>query len=231
VGVIQNHTRKWSADYAGYRNSGQEQGNGMTQLTLATPVRQIEKDSGKVPGLSHPQQKPHNIQVEGCLHEASQHCHDSPTDQYPRNPDTRSDLVQQQVAGYLKNEVAEKEYSREEPELLASDSQFPVHRQSRKANVDAVEESNHHKNEDERDDPSPHFEDCSRLNYDRSNRRTGSHAHLIVRLARCKMPLPIMQLMTRAVIVERLIARMNGTPQPIDWHSVALGLVMFIVAG
>jgi len=56
-------------------------------------------------------------------------------------------------------ERAEKENSREESELLTRDGQFPVHRQSRKANVDAVDEGNHHQNEDERDDPSPQFAD------------------------------------------------------------------------
>jgi hypothetical protein len=35
---------------------------------------------------------------------------------------TGSDLVPQQVAGYLKNEVAKEENSREESVLLASDS-------------------------------------------------------------------------------------------------------------
>ena len=86
--------------------------------------------------------------------------------------------MQQQVAGYLKNEIAEKENSREESELLTSDGQFPVHRQSRKANVDAVDEGNHHQNEDERDDPSPQFADRPRLNIGWSQCRTGGHAHL-----------------------------------------------------
>jgi hypothetical protein len=37
-----------------------------------------------------------------------------------------------------------------------------------------------------------------------------------------KMPPPMMQLMTRAVIVQRPIARTKGTPHPaIDRHSVA----------
>ena len=59
-----------------------------------------------------------------------------------------------------KLQIAEEEYSRKESVLPAGDSQFPVHRQSGKANVDPVEESDHHNNEDERDDPTPHLADC-----------------------------------------------------------------------
>ena len=68
--------------YAGYRIGGTEQSDGVSKLPLAKPVRQIEHDSGKESGLSHPEQKAHNIQVDSCFHEASQHRHDSPTYQY-----------------------------------------------------------------------------------------------------------------------------------------------------
>src|SRR5215469_15643619 len=126
----------------------------MGQLPSLKPVRQVEQDSRKVSGFSHPEQKPHHVQVGGSLHEASQHCHDSPANQYPRNPDPRSDLVHQKIAGYLKNEITPKEYSRQESELLACDSQVLVHRQRREANIDPVEEGDHHENEDKWDDPS-----------------------------------------------------------------------------
>src|SRR6266542_4765401 len=76
------------------QDGGTEQSAGVSKLPLAKPVRQIEHDSGKESGFSHPQQKAHNKQVDSCFHEASQHRHNSPTDQYPCNPDTRSELVQ-----------------------------------------------------------------------------------------------------------------------------------------
>ncbi len=48
--------------------------------------------------------------------------------------------MQQQIAGNLKEEIPKKEDSGRESKLLAGNGQFLVHRQSRKADVDAVNE-------------------------------------------------------------------------------------------
>jgi len=66
---------------------------------------------------------------------AGQHRHNSPANQYSGDPDSRPDLVQQEVAGDFKEEVAEKENPEEQSVLLATDGQLFVHRQRRKSNV------------------------------------------------------------------------------------------------
>src|SRR5215471_6886782 len=147
----------------------------MSQLPLAEPIRQVKIDSGSVSGLSHPEQKPQDIQLGSCSREARQHCHYSPAKQYPCNPDARSEFVQQQVAGYFKNEVAKKEDSREEPILLAGDSQLLVHDECREPNVDSVEDGIYQENENEGNDPRPHFAKCSLSNCGWSNCWTGCH--------------------------------------------------------
>ena len=60
--------------------------------------------------------------------------------------------MQQKVAWYLEKKIAPKEYARQQPELLARDSQLFVHGQRRKANVDPVNKVNDEQNEDEWDD-------------------------------------------------------------------------------
>ena len=60
--------------------------------------------------------------------------------------------MQQQVTGYLKNEIAEKEDSCEESVLLAADIQFPVHSQRSKSDVVPVEYSDHEQKENKEDD-------------------------------------------------------------------------------
>src|SRR5215813_11782406 len=64
----------------------------------------------------------------GCSGEACKHRDDSPTDQYPSDPNTRTDFVHQQVAGYFKNEVAKEEDSATNPNcwLLTPSSLFMV---------------------------------------------------------------------------------------------------------
>src|SRR5215467_11083193 len=99
----------------------------MGKLSLPKPVRQVQKDSRKISGFSHSQQKTQNIKMGWRCHQARQHCHNSPTDQYPRNPDASANPVQQKIAWYLEKKIAPKEYARKQPELLACDSQRFVH--------------------------------------------------------------------------------------------------------
>jgi hypothetical protein len=113
--------------------------------------------------------------MSGCTREASQYCDDSPTEQYPGNPDTRAELVQEQVAWYFENKVAKEEDSRKESILLAGKRQLLVHSQSREPNVDPINKRNHKKNKDERDDMRPQSADRSRLNYSRGNSCASHH--------------------------------------------------------
>jgi len=81
--------------------------------------------------------------------------------------------MHQKIAGYLKNEIAPKKCSRQQSELLAGDRQVLVHGQSREANIDAVEEGNHHENEDEWDDPSLKLAERTRFEVGGKCRTTG----------------------------------------------------------
>src|SRR5215813_6828270 len=112
----------------------------------------------------------------GCSGEACKHRDDSPTDQYPGDPNTRTDFVHQQVAGYFKNEVAKEEDSRDQSKLLAADSQFLVHGQSGESNIDSVNERDHEENEHERDNPRPQPANCCGFDCAWSKGWTGAHA-------------------------------------------------------
>src|SRR6266700_4018354 len=72
---------------------------------------------------------------------ASQHGHESPGNQNACNPDPAAELVQEQVAGNFKKEIAQKEDPGDQTELLAGNRQLLVHRQRRKPNVDPVEKA------------------------------------------------------------------------------------------
>src|SRR6266568_6211345 len=76
------------------------------------------------------------------VHEAGQRGQNSPGYQDAGNPDASPNLVQQQIAGNFKEEIAKKENPYQQSELLARDGQFLVHRQRRKTNIDPVEKGN-----------------------------------------------------------------------------------------
>src|SRR5262249_49331869 len=101
------------------RTSTVEQRDCMSKLSLREPVRQVKIYTGNKPSLSYTEQEAQDIKMRCCPHKPSQYRHNSPTDQYPRNPDASTELVQEQVARYLKNKIAPKKDARQESELLA----------------------------------------------------------------------------------------------------------------
>src|ERR1700693_2338134 len=94
-------------------------------------------------------------------HEARQYRHHSPANQNSRDPNPRTDLVHQQIAGNLKEEISKKENAEDQSVLLAGYAQFPVHRQRGKPNVDAIKKGNNEKHEDKRKNPHPQFANSS----------------------------------------------------------------------
>ena len=84
------------------------------------------------------------------MDEPSKSGQNSSRDQYPRDPDASSDLVQQEIAGDLEKAVTEKENPGCESELLAGHRQLLVHRQRGEPDVDAVNERDNIENEQER---------------------------------------------------------------------------------
>src|SRR5207247_10269403 len=94
---------------------------------------------------------------------ASQHGHESPRNQNPCNPDAAAELVQKQVAGNFKKEIAQKEDTGDQTELLAGDSQLLVHRQRRKPNVDPVEKADDVQKEKKWENQDTQYTNCSDL--------------------------------------------------------------------
>ena len=144
------------------------------------------------------------------VHEAGQHRHNSPAKQYSGDPDPRSDLVQQQIAGDFKDRVAEKENPKDQSELLACDSQLSVHRQRRKPNVDSVEKGNDEKQEDKGKNPDPHFPNGSGRDGHRTVVCLDIQDHLSVRLPPFKKVSPVSLVEGVVKVAETL--RLEATP-------------------
>src|SRR6267143_6960982 len=117
--MIENEARRRGADDVGDGIRRKKQRDRMTQLALSKPVRQIQEDSRKIPSLRDAKEKPRHIQVHCGLHKAGENRHESPADQYSRNPDTRAEPVEQQVARYLEQDVPWEKHRGDEAVLLA----------------------------------------------------------------------------------------------------------------
>ena len=86
-------------------------------------------------------------------------------DQDASDPNTCSNLVKDEIARDLKQEVAPEENSGGESELLARDRQFAIHSQRRKPQVDSVNESNDIERKEERQQSDPEFPDRCRFDW------------------------------------------------------------------
>src|SRR5712692_8241973 len=146
--VVQNHTGKRSAQDTGNRQSGHKKSDCVRSLLLTKPIGQIQNDSRKKPSFGYSEQKTNDVKLSDALHETGGHSHNAPAEQNAGDPDACSDLMQQEIARNFKDDIADEENPGYEPKLLAGDSQFLVHRQGGKPNVDAVEKGHDVKNEE-----------------------------------------------------------------------------------
>ena len=173
--VIENKTRNGTAQDAGERDADQYEGNGLCLFALAEPITQVENHAGEISCFGEAQRKAGGIELMGGLHKARQRRNDAPCDEDARDPDARADAVKDEVAGDLKQEVAPKENSSRKSKLLAADGQFPIHRQSRKAQVDSVDESDDVERKQERQKPNLDFTDGSGLLQARNSAKAADH--------------------------------------------------------
>src|SRR5262249_24418086 len=151
VSMVQNQARERESHDRRNRQRGHEQGDRLGLFSLAKPVGEIQDDAGEESSFSHTEKEAQHVDVDHPLRKAVQHGNNSPTNQNPCNPDAWSNLVQHQVAGYFKEEIAEEEYSKEQSKLLAGDCQLLVHRQGCNTDVDPVKISNDVQDENVRD--------------------------------------------------------------------------------
>src|SRR5438093_2445059 len=121
--MIQDETGNRSAQDRSDGYANHEERKGTRLFALGKPVREVQNESREIAGFSQPQHKARNVKLLHRMDEARQHGHKSPSKQDSGDPDARSDLVQQQIAGDFKKEVAKEENPENESELLAADGQ------------------------------------------------------------------------------------------------------------
>ena len=178
--MIQDETRNRSAQDRSDGYADHEERKGTRLFALGKPVREVQNDSREIPGFSQPQHKARNVKLLHRMDEARQHSHKSPSKQDSGDPDARSDLVQQQIAGDFKKEVAKKENPENESELLAADGQLFVHCERGKPNVVAINECNDEKHKNKWENPEAYFLDSSGADGHRVSSCFNGHNHLAV---------------------------------------------------
>src|SRR5947209_3927015 len=122
--MIEYPPRDGSADDVGDGIRREKQRDCVTQLALPKPVRQVQQDSRKIPGLRHTKKKARDVQMRCGLHEPSKNRHQAPADQDARDPAARAKSVEEQIAGYLEHDVPGEKHRRDETVLLAVNAEL-----------------------------------------------------------------------------------------------------------
>ena len=140
VDVIEDQSRDRRAEDVRDRLRADEARHRLRLFLLAEPVGQIQQHAWKESGFSEPEEESGHDELLDVLHEPRADGDDAPRDQNARDPDTRADPVEHEIAWNLEDEVAEEEDPDGKAVLRARDPEILVHRQRREPDVDPIQE-------------------------------------------------------------------------------------------
>src|SRR5258708_33628181 len=121
------------------------------------PFSEVVNDSRKKSCFSDAEEKSKCVEVNRCPHEAHRRCDDSPRDDDSRDPASRANANQNEIARNLEDGVAEKKYSGTQAECCRAELQVAVHLQTCERDIRAVEKIEEVENEQERDEAQTHL--------------------------------------------------------------------------
>src|SRR5260370_16742129 len=85
-------------------------------MICGEPVAEIEDDSREEAGLREAEKEPEDIEANRASGEGHRDRDQTPGNHDPADPETRSDMVQDDAGGHFEGEVAEEEDARAEAE-------------------------------------------------------------------------------------------------------------------
>ncbi|MNK86877.1 hypothetical protein D3C87_1067990 [compost metagenome] len=128
-----------AADHAGNRKRGHEQAVDAGAAVSREPVGQVQHHAREEARLENPQQEAQRVELPRRLDEDHRHRGQAPKNGDARQRLARADLLQQQVARHLEQEVADEENPRAQAVHGLAELQVLEHLELGEAHVDAVD--------------------------------------------------------------------------------------------
>jgi len=119
-------------------------------LESGIAVTNIENDAGIKAGLRRAKQESKDDVEPRTWHEGGCDGDNAPRDHQRHDPTARPHAEQHQVAGNLKEKVAEEEHARRQTEETLVDVQVSIHGQRGETDIDAIEKRDEIKQDQER---------------------------------------------------------------------------------
>ena len=107
--MVEQQARHGPADHARDRGGRHEERDGARPVLRREPVRQVQDDAGEEPRLAGAEQEAQRVERPGRLHEHHAGGDESPEDHDAGDPQPRADLLEDDVARHLEEEVADEE--------------------------------------------------------------------------------------------------------------------------
>ncbi|MNT10340.1 hypothetical protein D3C72_1451650 [compost metagenome] len=154
---VHDPARQRIAEHARDGDARHEQRDHLAAAVGREPVGQVQDHAGIETRFGEAEQEAHHVELGRRLHEHEQRRDDAPGDHDPRDPDARADLVHQQVARHLEQEVADEEQPCAQAEHGFGEGQVLAHLQLGEADIDAVQVGDHVAQHQERHDAPEHL--------------------------------------------------------------------------
>ena len=136
---MQYPSRQRVTDHSGDGNCRHKPGDDLGTPSRREPVSQIKNDAWKKTSLGKSKQEPHGIKRGDGIHEKSCSGDNSPGDHDAGNPQTCADLFQQQIAGYLEDQITKEKNARSKALNRVAERQIVLHLQLGEAHIDTIE--------------------------------------------------------------------------------------------
>ena len=114
-------------------------------------MAQVVNHSGKEAGLGGAQQKSQDVERQRGPNKDHPDRDDAPTHHDPRDPATRSDSVQNEIARHFAQAIPEEKHAGTESKRGGAKSEIGIHLQRRKPDVHPIKPGHDVEDEDKRD--------------------------------------------------------------------------------
>jgi hypothetical protein len=145
------------ADDRRQRNREHEPRHRPRSVLRGVPIAEVINDARQEPGFRDAEQEAQHVEARRSLDEHHRDRQDAPRNHDARDPKTRADAHEDQVARHFEQRVADEEHARTEAIDRAAEAQVGIHLQRRETDVDAVEPRDDVEQQQERQQAPPDF--------------------------------------------------------------------------
>src|ERR1700733_8889329 len=151
--MLHDHPGGRTADHPGHRDGENEKRHDPPAHAVRKPEREIKNDTWKKAGFSRAKQDAGKIKLVRARYESHRHRGQAPQAHDPRDGLARADLLQNQIAWHLEQDIADVEQADPEPIAGVAQMQVALELQFGETDVDPVDVVQNIADEDKGDDP------------------------------------------------------------------------------